>query len=216
MNTTRQPPVVTDPSNIIFKSRNPDGSATSYRRCPTGSCFWYRASDRRRTRFAHTSSPASMQSRIAATAAWTRAAWGHRAEIGSRCRRRPTRSGVSRCIAGVVGAFAHDLRASITCPMSGRLPARRSNSFPSARTFWRAALVADGGISIRSTRCTFAREMQQRLNLPCRLALNPQTEFPEPRNQTKADPPDECAPGWHESDAWDELAAYYCQGRQAQ
>ena len=55
----------------------------------------------------------------------------------------------------------------------------------------------------------FAREMQARTQLPCRVELATQTEFSEPLTRINADRVDIAAVGWEESAAWDELASYY-------
>jgi UDP-glucose 4-epimerase len=55
----------------------------------------------------------------------------------------------------------------------------------------------------------FAAELRSRLNLPCALVLQPQTEFEEPRARVNTDVLDTAALGWNETQAWDELAEYY-------
>ena len=55
----------------------------------------------------------------------------------------------------------------------------------------------------------FARNMRDRLGLPCELELRRQTEFAEPRIRINTDPLDEDRLGWNETQAWDELAGYY-------
>lgn len=55
----------------------------------------------------------------------------------------------------------------------------------------------------------FARELRPRLNLPCELVLNTQTQFDEPRVRINTDLPDSAALAWDERAAWDELADYY-------
>ncbi len=57
----------------------------------------------------------------------------------------------------------------------------------------------------------FARNMHDRLGLPCELELKRQTEFAEPRIRINTDPVDEGRLGWDETQAWDELAEYYRQ-----
>jgi nucleoside-diphosphate-sugar epimerase len=57
----------------------------------------------------------------------------------------------------------------------------------------------------------FAKEMRQRLSLPCDYILKKQTEFPEPIRRINSDHLDWQMLGWNESKAWDELAAYYEQ-----
>jgi nucleoside-diphosphate-sugar epimerase len=54
-----------------------------------------------------------------------------------------------------------------------------------------------------------AKEMRERLGLPCELHLEEQTEFPEPRVRVNTDVPDVDEMGWSEVQAWDELADYY-------
>jgi len=54
-----------------------------------------------------------------------------------------------------------------------------------------------------------AEAMRPRLGLPCQVELKAQLDFPEPRVRINTDPPDVRALGWNESDAWDELAAWY-------
>lgn len=56
-----------------------------------------------------------------------------------------------------------------------------------------------------------AREMRGRLQLPCLLELSEQTEFPEPRVRHNTDVPDARSLAWRESEAWDEIAAYYAR-----
>jgi hypothetical protein len=55
----------------------------------------------------------------------------------------------------------------------------------------------------------FAREMQQRLNLPCEIGLKRQTDFQEPRVRINTDLIDGDALDWDETQAWDELGEYY-------
>ena len=54
-----------------------------------------------------------------------------------------------------------------------------------------------------------AREMRDRLRLPCELELKRQTEFSEPRIRINTDPLDAARLGWDEGQAWDEMGAYY-------
>ncbi len=56
-----------------------------------------------------------------------------------------------------------------------------------------------------------AREMEQRLGIPCLVDLKKQVEFAEPRVRINTDPPDINALAWDESTAWDEFAQYYRQ-----
>lgn len=53
----------------------------------------------------------------------------------------------------------------------------------------------------------FAREMRPRLGLPCEVELKVQLEFAEPKVRINTDPAQ--VPGWDESAAWGEAAAYY-------
>ena len=55
----------------------------------------------------------------------------------------------------------------------------------------------------------FARQIGSRLKLDCPLHLARQTEFPEPKARINTDKVDTVRLGWDESEAWDELAAYY-------
>lgn len=55
----------------------------------------------------------------------------------------------------------------------------------------------------------FAKEMQERLNLPCAFTLACQKEFPEPKVRINTDLLDRERLGWDEKMAWDDLAAYY-------
>lgn len=55
----------------------------------------------------------------------------------------------------------------------------------------------------------FAAAMRERLNLPCELDLQKQTDFSEPRERYNTDAIDADGLGWNESAAWDELANYY-------
>jgi nucleoside-diphosphate-sugar epimerase len=52
-------------------------------------------------------------------------------------------------------------------------------------------------------------EMAPRLDLPCDLKLNEQTDFSEPMVRTNTDPAVSAA--WSEKSAWDEMAKYYSQ-----
>lgn len=61
----------------------------------------------------------------------------------------------------------------------------------------------------------FAKEMRERLHLPCEVELHKQTEFPEPRVRINTDILEADALGWNEAKAWDELAAYYQRTYQA-
>lgn len=65
----------------------------------------------------------------------------------------------------------------------------------------------------------FARNMRDRLTLPCELELKQQTDFAEPRIRINTDPLDGARLGWDETQAWDQLAGYYrhlieAEGRQ--
>lgn len=55
----------------------------------------------------------------------------------------------------------------------------------------------------------FAQEMRARLGLECRVELRTQREFAEPRVRINTDLIEAEALGWSETQAWDELAAYY-------
>ncbi|HYA66580.1 MAG TPA: NAD-dependent epimerase/dehydratase family protein, partial [Burkholderiaceae bacterium] len=55
----------------------------------------------------------------------------------------------------------------------------------------------------------FAREIELRMQQPCRVELSTQTSFSEPLTRINADRPNAAALGWSESAAWDELASYY-------
>lgn len=57
----------------------------------------------------------------------------------------------------------------------------------------------------------FAKEMRERLKLPCEFTLGKQTEFTEPRERLNLDPIDPHKLKWNEKEAWDELAAYYAK-----
>jgi hypothetical protein len=61
----------------------------------------------------------------------------------------------------------------------------------------------------------FARELESRLGVPCRLELADQVEFPEPRERVNIDRLDPAELGWDEARAWDELAAYYLDAHAA-
>lgn len=54
-----------------------------------------------------------------------------------------------------------------------------------------------------------AEAMRSRLDRPCPVEIKVQAEFSEPRVRIGTDPVDAAALGWSESDAWDEMAAYY-------
>jgi nucleoside-diphosphate-sugar epimerase len=54
-----------------------------------------------------------------------------------------------------------------------------------------------------------AKEMEKRLKIPCGVELKKQTAFPEPKIRINTDPLDIAKLGWNESEALDELAAYY-------
>lgn len=58
---------------------------------------------------------------------------------------------------------------------------------------------------------SFAKEMQERLNVPCEYTLQKQTEFSEPKVRINCDPLDPEALGWKEAPAWDALAEFYLQ-----
>ncbi len=76
-----------------------------------------------------------------------------------------------------------------------------------ARTFGPSGYVeTQGAFALR-----FAKEMQQRFSMPCALELKQQTEFPEPRVRINTDHPDTEALLWNETEAWDNVAAYYRQ-----
>jgi nucleoside-diphosphate-sugar epimerase len=55
----------------------------------------------------------------------------------------------------------------------------------------------------------FAREIGMRLGLKAELAFANQTDFVEPEMRVNTDRPSLRALGWEETQAWDELAAYY-------
>jgi len=56
-----------------------------------------------------------------------------------------------------------------------------------------------------------AAEMRSRLDLPCELELNTQTDFTEPRVRINMDQFDAVTLNWSETKAWDEFADYYRQ-----
>jgi len=60
-----------------------------------------------------------------------------------------------------------------------------------------------------------AAAMRARLGLACGLDLAVQTEFEEPRVRIGTEPVAGLVPGWSESDAWDEFAAYYARMNEA-
>lgn len=55
----------------------------------------------------------------------------------------------------------------------------------------------------------FAREMEARLEMPCKVDLADQTEFTEPRIRINTQPLSTDVLGWCEKAAWDDLADYY-------
>ena len=55
----------------------------------------------------------------------------------------------------------------------------------------------------------FAAELRKRLGVPCEVELRDQAEFVEPRVRINTDVPDARALGFSETQAWDDLAAYY-------
>jgi UDP-glucose 4-epimerase len=55
----------------------------------------------------------------------------------------------------------------------------------------------------------FAREMKQRLGLPCEVDLKVQTKFTEPRMRVNTEPADAVVSGWDEKSAWDGVGEYY-------
>lgn len=65
---------------------------------------------------------------------------------------------------------------------------------------------SQGDFSLR-----FAKEMQQRLGLPCLIEKKPQTQFLEPKIRVNTDLAAALPIEWNESAAWDELAKYYQQ-----
>ena len=54
-----------------------------------------------------------------------------------------------------------------------------------------------------------AQEVRPRLQKPCVVELQKQTDFPEPRVRINTDVLDADALGWNESAAWNDFAAYY-------
>jgi nucleoside-diphosphate-sugar epimerase len=61
----------------------------------------------------------------------------------------------------------------------------------------------------------FARQMRQRLDIPCPLRQADQMEFPEPRMRTNMDILDANDLGWDEDEAWDSVADFYRSKRDA-
>jgi UDP-glucose 4-epimerase len=57
----------------------------------------------------------------------------------------------------------------------------------------------------------FAREMSQRVGIPCRVKIGVQTDFSEPMVRINTDPLDAAQLGWSETTAWDAIAAYYAE-----
>jgi nucleoside-diphosphate-sugar epimerase len=57
----------------------------------------------------------------------------------------------------------------------------------------------------------FAREIGQRVTIPCRVKVGIQTDFAEPLVRINTDPVDTERLGWIEAEAWDQLADYYAQ-----
>lgn len=57
----------------------------------------------------------------------------------------------------------------------------------------------------------FAAEIGRRLDLPTPVALDPQTNWEEPRTRINTERVDGSAWGWNEAAAWDELAAWYAR-----
>lgn len=57
----------------------------------------------------------------------------------------------------------------------------------------------------------FAGEMRDRLKRECRVDLEKQVAFPEPRARVNTDVLEAEVLGWSETEAWDELAAYYLE-----
>lgn len=57
----------------------------------------------------------------------------------------------------------------------------------------------------------FAKEMESRLNLECRVDFAEQKDFDEPVARINMQPATESCKNWDESDAWDQLANYYRQ-----
>jgi len=55
----------------------------------------------------------------------------------------------------------------------------------------------------------FAKEMEKRLAIPCKVELQKQKEFPEPHIRINSDSLDTNNLGWNEDKAWDELAEFY-------
>lgn len=55
----------------------------------------------------------------------------------------------------------------------------------------------------------FAKEMEKRLQLPCHLVLEKQTDFSEPLIRINSEKLDPARLSWNETAAWDELALYY-------
>jgi UDP-glucose 4-epimerase len=57
----------------------------------------------------------------------------------------------------------------------------------------------------------FAREMRERLGLPCELELAEQKDFAEPKVRINYDLLDPHILNWQEKEAWDQLAYYYAE-----
>jgi UDP-glucose 4-epimerase len=55
----------------------------------------------------------------------------------------------------------------------------------------------------------FAKEMENRLSIPCRVELQHQNEFSEPHIRINNEPLDISNLDWNEDNAWDELAEFY-------
>lgn len=55
----------------------------------------------------------------------------------------------------------------------------------------------------------FAKEMRERLNLPCEYVLEKQQLFQEPKERYNTDSLDPLLLNWRESEAWDLIANYY-------
>ena len=100
-------------------------------------------------------------------------------------------------------AFAEQLYAEHLHPNK---PKDSDFVYPHLHAFFRPSFYAEnqGDFAKR-----FAREMTNRLSMPCPLHLLKQTEFPEPRIRINRDALHPQDYDWLESAFWDQLAHYY-------
>ncbi len=100
------------------------------------------------------------------------------------------------------------VRDNIHISLLARAYARFVSDLPESAGFRRlnpsGYVESQGAFTLR-----LSEAMQTRIDRPCAVELKTQTDFSEPRTRISTDTVDADALGWVESDAWDEMAAYY-------